>query len=102
MRRWLRGLAFAAILAVAWAIASKLAKSELLPGPLAVAHALALSFRDGTLTRAVVTTVMRLLLGYGVAIAAGIPLGALLARSALAKEMLGPIVLGMSAVPSVC
>jgi NitT/TauT family transport system permease protein len=73
-----------------------------LPGPLAVGHALAASFRDGTLTRAVVTTVARLLVGYSVALAAGIPLGVLLARSALAKEMVGPIVLGMSAVPSVC
>ncbi len=58
--------------------------------------------RDGTLPRAVVTTIARLLLGYAVALLMGVPLGVLLARSVLAKEMVGPVVLGLSAVPSVC
>jgi NitT/TauT family transport system permease protein len=102
MRGWLRGLWFVAALVVAWAIASEVAHSQLAPGPLAVAHAFASSIRDGTLPRAVVTTIARLLLGYAVALLMGVPLGVLLARSVLAKEMVGPVVLGLSAVPSVC
>jgi NitT/TauT family transport system permease protein len=93
---------FAAGLVVAWAIASELANSQLAPGPVAVARAFTACVRDGTLTRAVATTVARLFLGYAVALVVGVPLGVLLARSVLAKEMVGPVVLGLSAVPSVC
>jgi NitT/TauT family transport system permease protein len=60
------------------------------------------STRDGTLPAAVLKTLARLGVGYAVALAIGIPLGLALARARLVKEALGPIVLGMSAVPSIC
>lgn len=40
--------------------------------------------------------------GYGVALGLGIPLGAALAKSRLVKQTLGPAVLGLAAVPSIC
>lgn len=45
---------------------------------------------------------LRLLVGYAIAVLAGVPLGLVLARSATAKRALGPILLGLSSVPSIC
>lgn len=67
-----------------------------------MAGSLLAGFRDGTLVRALVTSVARLLVGYSVALAIGVPLGTALARSRLAKQSIGPIVLGLSSVPSIC
>jgi NitT/TauT family transport system permease protein len=91
-----------ATLAAIWAAASEIAATPLLPGPLGVGKALVASVRDGTLVRAVLTSVARLLVGYTISLLAGIPLGIALARSRLAKETIGPIVLGFSSVPSIC
>ncbi len=45
---------------------------------------------------------VRLVVGYTVALATGIPLGIALARSRMVKQSFGPIVLGLSSVPSIC
>ena len=58
--------------------------------------------RDGSLPRAVVTTALRLAFGYTLSLILGIPLGVALARSRLVKETLGPLVLGLGSVPSIC
>jgi NitT/TauT family transport system permease protein len=101
-RGWLRGAAFASILVGIWAAASSLARTPLAPTPLAVARAIVTSVREGVLVRAVVTSVLRLGLGYGVALVGGVLLGVGLARSKAVKELAGPLVLGLSAVPSIC
>jgi NitT/TauT family transport system permease protein len=102
MRGWLRAISVPAILVVSWAAASEIARSPLAPGPVAVLRALAASVEDGTLTRAIALTVARLLFGYTVALLIGVPLGTALARSRAVKEAVGPIVLGLSSVPSIC
>lgn len=61
-----------------------------------------MALKDGTLGRAVVTSVLRLLLGYGVSLFFGVLLGVALARSAKTKAAVGPLILGMSSVPSIC
>lgn len=73
-----------------------------MPGPVEVARALARATAAGTLVRAVVTSGIRLVVGYGIAIALGVPLGLVLARSERTKRALGPLVLGLSSVPSIC
>ncbi len=85
-----------------WLVAAELTSSPLLPGPLDVERALVHAFASGTLVRAVATSVARLLAGYAAALAIGVPAGVLLARSTGAKRALGPIVLGLSSVPSIC
>jgi NitT/TauT family transport system permease protein len=67
-----------------------------------VGRSLAAVVRDGTLVRALATSLARLLVGYSVSLLLGIPLGIALARARLAKETIGPIVLGLSSVPSIC
>jgi NitT/TauT family transport system permease protein len=91
-----------AILVVIWAAASEIANTPLAPGPGAVARALWAGARDGTLPRAVLTTAIRLSVGYGLALFIGVPMGIALARARIVKETLGPIVLGLSSVPSIC
>src|SRR6185312_9107168 len=102
MRGWLRGLTVTAILVASWAAASELAKTPLAPGPLEVGRAIVAGLRDGTLLRALLTSIARLTVGYGIALALGIPLGISLARSRAMKQAVGPIVLGLSSVPSIC
>lgn len=102
MRGWLRGLTVAAILVAIWAAASEIARTPLFPTPLEVFASLAAGVRDGTLPRALVTTALRLAVGYSVALGAGIPLGIVLARVRFLKQTVGPIVLGLSSVPSIC
>jgi NitT/TauT family transport system permease protein len=58
--------------------------------------------RDGTLVRAVATSLARLTFGYVVALGLGIPLGTALARSPFVKQTVGPVVLGLGSVPSIC
>jgi len=92
----------AAILVVIWAAASEIARSPLLPGPIEVARALARAVAAGTLVRAVAISTARLVVGYAIALALGIPAGLVLARSERTKRALGPLVLGLSSVPSIC
>jgi NitT/TauT family transport system permease protein len=91
-----------AILVAIWAAASEVARTPLAPGPLAVGRALLAGVRDGTLVRALATSTARLVLGYVVALAVGVPLGTGLARSRFVKQTVGPVVLGLSSVPSIC
>ncbi|MBI4955968.1 MAG: ABC transporter permease [Myxococcales bacterium] len=102
MRGWLRGAAFASILLLAWATASSLAATPLWPTPAGVAEALVAALRDGSLPRALGTSVLRLAVGYALALAGGVALGLALGRSVLVKDLAGPLVLGLSAVPSIC
>jgi NitT/TauT family transport system permease protein len=102
MRGSLRALAALGILLALWAIGAEIARTPLAPGPLAVAEALAGVVRDGTLARAALTTSVRLVVGYSVALVLGVPLGVALARSSLVRQSIGPVVLGLSSVPSIC
>ena len=90
------------MLVAIWAAVSSLANSPLFPGPLDVARSLAAALAAGTLVRAVLTSAVRLLVGYAIALVLGIPLGLVLARSELTKRALGPLLLGLSSVPSIC
>jgi NitT/TauT family transport system permease protein len=92
----------AAILVAIWAAASRLAASPLFPGPLDVARSLAAAAAAGTLVRAIVTSALRLVVGYAIALAIGVPLGLMLARSDATRRALGPLLLGLSSVPSIC
>ena len=102
MRGWLRGGAFALTLISIWAVASKMANSPLAPSPLAVFEALAKGMTSGVLPTAIATSIGRLFVGYGSSLVAGIAIGLLIARSKVAKELAGPLILGLGSVPSIC
>jgi NitT/TauT family transport system permease protein len=76
--------------------------SILLPEPSAVWDYLVGAMKDGTLLRASAVTMRRLLIGYGIGIALGIPLGLLTARFRLFSDTIGVLALGLQTLPSVC
>ena len=57
---------------------------------------------DGTLLRAVAVSMKRIVQGYGFSLVVGISLGLALARLRLLEETLGPILLGLRSLPSIC
>jgi NitT/TauT family transport system permease protein len=54
------------------------------------------------LGRAVLVSAVRLIVGYAIALVIGVPLGLVLARVPVIKRALGPMLLGLSSVPSIC
>ncbi len=74
----------------------------LLPDPLSVFEYLQDSLLDGSLLQATWVTVRRLLVGYFIGIAAGLPLGMLIARFKFMEDTVGVLALGLQTLPSVC
>ena len=59
-------------------------------------------FADRSLLIGTGVSLRRLLLGYGISLVIGVPLGVLLARQKWADETIGLLVLGLQTLPSVC
>ena len=98
-------LLFIFILFIAlWQVACslRLISPILLPSPIDVGKYLFSSLLDGTLLYALVITLKRLIVGYGLGLLLGIGLGLLLRSSELAKGTLGKLALGLQTLPSVC
>ena len=76
--------------------------SYVFPAPIDVAVSAIDGFRDGTFIRAVLHSLLRIVEGYGLSIAIGIPMGLMLGRVRLAQNTIGTLVLGFQALPSIC
>ncbi len=102
--RWLSAMPFFLTLGIAWhlAVEARVWSPLLLPSPLSVLEYLLTATEDGTLLQATLVTVRRLLLGYGLGVAAGIPLGLLTASSRWSQDTIGVLALGLQTLPSVC
>ena len=90
-----------AALLVAWDLAIRFGRVPLLPGPLAVARAIAELAQKGFLVKHVVASLFRVTWGYLLAVSVGVPLGILLAwyrRGGLALAPLVEIVRPISAL----
>jgi len=59
-------------------------------------------FSDGTLLDATAVSLRRVLAGYFISLAIGVPLGILLARQQWAEDTLGSLVAGFQSLPSIC
>ena len=104
MKRSLVVVGFAVLMIGAWELICRLKiwSPVLVPDPLAVGEYLVQAGRDGTLWQATLVTMKRLLLGYGLSIIFGVPLGLLTARFKFAEDTLGVLALGLQTLPSVC
>ena len=103
MKRFaLSALFFIALLAV-WhlVVLAKVWSVVLLPDPISVWEYLKGAAGDGTLLQASIVTMRRLLAGYMIGIAAGLPFGLLTARYKLCEDTLGVLALGLQTLPSV-
>lgn len=102
-----RAVTFAIFLAAVLAIWEALARAGvwnpvLLPSPSAMLAWLGSAALDGSLLSAAIVTGRRLLIGYAMGIAIGLPLGFLCARSIVARDTIGVLALGLQTLPSVC
>jgi NitT/TauT family transport system permease protein len=104
MIRTISSIAFFLVLLLSWEVASRsgLYSPVLLPSPLNVLEYLWQSGMDGTLWTATLVTMKRLLIGYGIGLLFGVPLGLLTARSRIMQDTLGLLALGVQTLPSVC
>lgn len=104
MKRFLPAFIFFSGLLVAWEVLvrARVWSTVLVPSPLSVASYLIGALADGTLASALLVTLRRLLLGYAVGLALGVPLGLLTARFRALADTLGLLALGLQALPSVC
>src|SRR5262245_55264101 len=98
------GVLALALLVVAWTCISRFGPWPrwILPGPRQVAAALASTMRDGTLVRGVWTSLRRLMVGYLLSAAVGISLGMAMGRVRWLRDAVGPLVIGLQALPSIC
>lgn len=104
MRRALLPLAVLAGALLVWQLLGALGlwPGWVFPTPLQIATYLGAAIGDGSIPTAVLVTGRRLLVGYFLGVAVGLPLGFLTARAHLAARTLGVLALGMQALPSVC
>ena len=104
MRRRFVVLAFFVLLLGAWEalVRTRIWSPVLVPSPLSVASYLWSACKDGTLLRATVVTIRRLLIGYVLGLLFGLPLGLLTARFEFCEDTLGVMALAFQTLPSVC
>lgn len=72
------------------------------PSPIDVARSAWEGLADGTFLLAILESLRRVFLGYGISIVIGVPLGLIIGRIRLAKNTIGSLVLGFQALPSIC
>ncbi len=104
MRRALvAALFFAGLLAVWQAMAwSGRWSPVLLPSPGSVAEYIQAALADGSLPEATGVTLRRLLVGYAIGVAIGLPLGLLSSTWEFVEDTVGVLALGLQTLPSVC
>ena len=107
-RRWfttiIRQVLFYALLVLIWQglAASHIWKDYLFAGPADVWDRVLSGFHDGTFETAILTSLRRLAIGYGISLVLGLILGLLIGRNRYVEETLGSLILGLQALPSVC
>jgi NitT/TauT family transport system permease protein len=104
MKRFLLAALFFAVLLLVWEVLfrAKFWSPVLLPSPRQVAVYLESAAVDGTLVKAIIVTMRRLLIGYIIGLVVGLPLGLLTARWRVLQDTIGTLALGLQTLPSVC
>jgi len=104
MKRFLLAASFFALLVLLWEALyrAKIWSPVLLPSPGQVVKYLEDAVTDGTLVKATVITMRRLVVGYLIGVIIGLPLGLLTARWKVFGDTIGTLALGLQTLPSVC
>jgi len=99
-----RRIVFFAGLFVVWELVARsgIWPDYLLPGPIAVGQALITGVRKGLFIQGAWVSLLRLVIGYVIALVIGVVLGALIARNKMMHDTIGALVIGLQALPSVC
>ncbi|MCL5999336.1 MAG: ABC transporter permease [Chloroflexi bacterium] len=104
MNGWRLKLLFFVILLVIWEGLARLRlwPAYVFPSPVDVVQSILSGFGDGSYSLAILTSMRRILIGYGLSLGVGIPLGLLLGRIRVVQDTIGTLVLGLQALPSIC
>ncbi|MDQ6650543.1 MAG: ABC transporter permease [Actinomycetota bacterium] len=91
------------VLVAVWqgAVSAHLKPSYVVPGPLDVWSSLAAQWQHGRVQHAVWNSLHRAVLGFGLSLLIGTPLGLLVARARPVRRAIGPILSGLQSLPSV-
>ena len=74
----------------------------LFPSPIAVGETLLNGFLDGTFLIGITVSMARVLAGYFISLAIGLPLGLLIGRVGVLEETVGSVLTGLQTLPSIC
>jgi NitT/TauT family transport system permease protein len=104
LTKMIRQVLFYALLILLWQVlaASHIWKDYLFAGPADVWDRVLSGFHDGTFGAAILTSLRRLAIGYGISLVLGVVLGLLIGSNRYVEETLGSLILGLQALPSVC
>ncbi len=104
MKRTLVATLFFIVLIVGWQLAVSTGRYSpvLLPSPVDVGTYLWGALLDGTLLKASIVTLERLVIGYVIGVLAGLLLGLLTSTSDFFEDTIGVLALGLQTLPSVC
>lgn len=78
------------------------AKPYAVPHPLGVCHAIINLAKTGTLLSAVISSMLRILAGFAIAVLLGVILGIIILKSSFLARNLKPLILGVQTLPSIC
>jgi NitT/TauT family transport system permease protein len=100
----LQRAAFLCALLILWEAAARFGPWPrfLFPSPSGVIESLARMIRNGSLAAATLRSLTRLLQGYLIAVAIGVPLGMMNARFRFMTIAVKPVLMGLQALPSIC
>ncbi|GAC1346250.1 MAG: ABC transporter permease [Myxococcales bacterium] len=100
----LQRVAFLFALLILWEVAARFGPwpRSLFPSPGDVVESLSRLARNGSLAAAALRSLTRLLEGYLVSVAVGVPLGMLNARFHFLQIAVKPLLMGLQALPSIC
>ncbi|MDX1973527.1 MAG: ABC transporter substrate-binding protein [Candidatus Sumerlaeia bacterium] len=79
-----------------------IAPAYLFPSPFQAVRSLYTLLFDGKLVESVAQSMLRMFVGYGFSVIAGISIGALIAFSVKAKQTLGVLTMALQSLPSIC
>ncbi len=77
-------------------------KPYMFPSPFTVSQTLIDLIKDNTLGIAILASMKRIILGYGISLMIGVAIGLIIVRFKYLDENLSPLILGLQTLPSIC
>jgi len=102
--RFIRQIIFYGILLAIWEglALAKVWPEYIFPSPLDVLRSLAEGFKDSTFLVAIVISLRRIAVGYGISVILGGLMGLAISRFSIVKDTVGNLSLGLQTLPSIC
>ena len=96
-------IGFYALIIIAWQVidSAEIWPDNIFPSPFEVVEDLAYGISDASLFFGIGTSLLRLIIGLGIAIAGGLVLGIFMARVETVNQTIGSLVLGLQSIPSI-